>query len=216
LAVRVLLVQSAAWERLNIQALPPGQREKILADRSLHWLLHPPRVAVVGIPNAGKSTLANQLFGQQRSITADLPGTTRDWIGETANLDGLAIILVDTPGIRATSDAIEAQAIDRAQEQLDSADAIVLVVDATRPSDPSQCILMDRFPDAIRVWNKSDLIPTGITDATIQTVATTGKGMDALRSAIRRKFQCELIDVNLPKCWTARQRDMLLAVRGYD
>jgi tRNA modification GTPase len=212
LAVRVLLAQSAAWERTNIHALSPQRVNKILSDRSLHWLLHPPRVAIVGIPNAGKSTLANQLFGQSRSITADLPGTTRDWIGETANLDGLAITLVDTPGIRDTNDAIEAQAIDRAREQINTADATVLVLDANRPHDPSQQALIKRFPNAIRVLNKIDAAPAlNPVDSAIPTIATTGHGTAALRTAVRVRFQCDSIDLNSPKCWTPRQRRGLVA-----
>ena len=56
-------------------------------------------VAIVGPPNVGKSTLANRLFGQARSITADQPGTTRDWVGGVADIVGLAVTLVDTPGV---------------------------------------------------------------------------------------------------------------------
>jgi tRNA modification GTPase len=209
LALRVLLAQPEAWARLNLTALDQKGADRLLANRSLHWLLHPPRVAIVGIPNAGKSTLANQLFGQQRSITADLPGTTRDWVGEIANLDGFAITLVDTPGIRISDDAIEMEAIDRAGKQLQSADAIVLVLDATRMGEPSQMELLKRFPDAIRVLNKSDGCAASAVAASIQTVATTGQGIDALRSAIRSHFQCEHIDLNAARCWTQRQYEMV-------
>ena len=212
LAVRVLLAQSLAWEGHQQGHLQGDEAERILADRALHWLLHPPRVAIVGIPNAGKSTLANQLFGQPRSITADLPGTTRDWVGETANLDGLAVVLVDTPGIRVSEDPIETEAIGRAHDQLRLADAIVLVMDATRLGERSQQVLAERFPDAIRVINKSDAVDSSsVDDAAIRTVATTGQGVDALRSAIRRRFQCEPIDMNARRCWTERQRSMLRA-----
>ena len=76
LAISVLLKQRQAWDRLASSSPPHEFLEKMLADRSLHYLLHPPSLAIVGLPNVGKSTLANQLFGQQRSITADLPGTT--------------------------------------------------------------------------------------------------------------------------------------------
>jgi tRNA modification GTPase len=210
-ALRVLLAQSAAWRDLDAPGLTDGQREKLLTDRSLHWLLHPPRVAIVGIPNAGKSTLANQLFGSQRSITADLPGTTRDWVGEITNLDGLAVMLVDTPGIRGSDDEIEMQAIERAQEQVQTADAAVLVLDATRLDDPSQLALLKRFPDAILVLNKVDVIKPVAGDDSIQIIATIGAGIDAVRSAIRRRFQCEAIDLNTARCWTERQRKF---VRG--
>jgi tRNA modification GTPase len=210
LAVRVLLAQPTAWERLQRVEVRADEARRILSDQSLHWLLHPPRVAIVGIPNAGKSTLANQLFGQQRSITADVPGTTRDWVGETANLDGLAVILVDTPGIRSSEDPIETEAIGRAQNQIQLADAVVLVLDATKLADREQQDLANRFPHAIRVLNKSDAADASLVeDTAIRTISTTGHGIDELRSAIRRRFGCDAIDVNVPRCWTDRQREHL-------
>ncbi len=97
LALSELLAQEDAWRRW--EQLPIAQQkaeaQAVLEDRSLWWLLHPPRVAIAGAPNVGKSTLANQLFAQERSIAADIPGTTRDWVGEMANIDGLAVMLVD-------------------------------------------------------------------------------------------------------------------------
>jgi tRNA modification GTPase len=209
MAVRVLLLQKRAWQRLKIAPPSPVEAAKILADRSLHWLLHPPRVAIVGVPNAGKSTLANQLFGQRRSIVADLPGTTRDWVGETANLDGLAVTLIDTPGIRISLDAIESQAIERATDQFNRADAIVLVLDATRVGDPLQQAIVDRFPEAIRVLNKADAAPLAIDPAAICTTATTGGGIDALRRSIRGRFSCDPMDMTAPRCWTERQRQII-------
>jgi small GTP-binding protein len=214
-ALRVLLAQPAAWRRLTAEPISLADAQHILADQSLHWLLNPPRVAIVGIPNAGKSTLANQLFGQQRSITADLPGTTRDWIGESANLDGPAVTLVDTPGIRDSDDPIESQAIERAKIQVNAADAIILVLDATRLDDQPQRALMARFPNAIHVFNKSDAAPElNLNKSAIPTIATTGHGIDTLRAAIRRRFHCESIDADSPKCWTPRQRELLHAAES--
>ena len=138
---------------------PATEIDAILNDRSLHWLLHPPRVAIVGAANVGKSTLANRLFAQERSITADIPGTTRDWVGEMANLDGLAVQLVDTPGIRQTEDAIEREAIQRSEPQIRRADLVILVLDASRPLAADQAPLLDRFPDSLRVINKVDATP---------------------------------------------------------
>src|SRR5260370_980944 len=80
------------------------------------------RRAVAGLPNVGKSTVANQLFAEERSITADVAGTTRDWVGEIANIDGLAVVLVDTPGIREASDPIEKVVIERSDTELRGAD----------------------------------------------------------------------------------------------
>lgn len=208
LALRVLLAQPAAWERLGDYVAG-----EILTDQSLDRLLHPPRVAIVGVPNVGKSTLANQLFGQERSITADLPGTTRDWVGELANLDGLAVMLVDTPGVRETVDPIEREAIERAAGEVRAAELIVLVLDVTQPLE-GQRGLMERNPESIKVINKVDLpgVWSAETVNGIHAVARTGEGVDELRRAILSKFDCESIEISRPHCWTARQRELLSRV----
>jgi len=191
---------------------PAWEVRSVLEDRGLYWLLHPPRVAIVGVPNVGKSTVANQLFAQERSITADLPGTTRDWVGEIANIDGLAVMLVDTPGVRQTQDAIEREAIERSREQVGAADLVVMVLDATRDLS-EQRDLLAAYPSALCVMNKVDRpktweVPDG--GAWIQTVATTGSGVDRLRDAIKRQFLgTGPFDVNQPRWWTRRQREIL-------
>ena len=96
-AAAILLAQPAAWAAMLARD-DNAQRRAALDDLSLAHLLHPPTVAIVGIANVGKSTLANQLFGRQRAIVADHPGTTRDWVGEEADLGGLIVKLIDTPG----------------------------------------------------------------------------------------------------------------------
>jgi tRNA modification GTPase len=230
LAVRVLLDQPAAWAAFVRRATPgPGEETQlarrmqkaeaikseivaILADNSLRWLLNPPRVAIVGAPNVGKSTLANRLFARARVITADMPGTTRDWVGETANLDGLAIMLVDTPGIRATDDAIEAEAIARSGEQIQAADLVVVVVDASRPLEGEQAAVLEAWPNALRVVNKSDAPPAWdlALAAGVKTVGTTGQGVDDLRHAIRSRFGIVAgMDENWPRWWTERQKAIL-------
>ncbi|HEX3359044.1 MAG TPA: GTPase [Tepidisphaeraceae bacterium] len=213
LALRTLLAQERAWHDLeqNVAALPVKEIDAILTDRSLHWLLHPPRVAIVGAANVGKSTLANRLFAQERSITADVPGTTRDWVGEMANLDGLAVQLVDTPGIRPTEDAIEREAIQRSEPQIQRADCVVLALDASRPLAPDQTPLLDRFPGALRVINKVDATSAWELNEieSIHTVATSGKGVDQLIKSIRDYFECEAIDSTTARCWTERQKEWL-------
>ena len=211
LALRTLLAQEQAWERLGVSSPDAAAVTEVLADRTLHWLLHPPRVAIVGVPNVGKSTLANRLFGQERSITADVPGTTRDWVGELANVEGLAVMLVDTPGLRQTVDPIEREAIDRSREQVTGADLVVLLLDPTQPREPGQAALEREYPHAVRVLNKSDRPPLWEPQGdVIRTVATTGQGVDALRSSVQRRFLGPApYEISRPRCWTDRQREAL-------
>lgn len=225
LALRALLAQPQAWAGLRARTPIGGhcpspefarELQSIIDDRCLDHLLHPPRVAIVGAPNVGKSTLANQLFAQERSITADLPGTTRDWVGEIANVDGLAVMLVDTPGVRDTTDPLEREAISRSRREVQGADLVVLVLDATRPLDPEQTLLRKAYPDARTVVNKVDG-PMALEVSEhpgIRTVASTGQGIDQLRDTIRRRFGCLEIDEARPRAWTDRQRALL--VRALD
>lgn len=218
LGVRVLLVQSALWRGLQARAADEqgpgfqGELEQILVDRSLHHLLNPPTVAIVGVANAGKSTLANQLYAQERSITADLPGTTRDWVGGMAQINGLPVMLVDTPGLRTTSDPIEQTAIDKSRGEIARADQVILVLDASRSIEGEQASLLARYPSAIHVLNKSDrrLGWDPPSPDSIHIVATTGEGIDLLRTAIVDAFCGEpTVALYRPRCWTERQRKIV-------
>ena len=204
LALQRLLEQPKIWNTLRNSN--PDLRA-MADDWELWWLLHPPRVAIAGIANVGKSTLANQLFGQQRSITADLPGTTRDWVGDIADIDGLAIHLIDTPGIRDTDDAIESEAIAQAAVQLEQADLILVVLDVTVPIGEQEHLLR-RYPNALRIVNKSDRSPMDVPQG-IRTVATTGMGIDSVRAAICRHFHSGR-QPGEAKWWTKEQRQLLL------
>ena len=208
LALGVLLAQEAAWQRL-----PDSARvASILADRSLHWLLHPPRVAIVGEPNVGKSTLANQLFAQERSITADVPGTTRDWVGEIANIDGVPVMLYDTPGVRETGDAIEREAIRKARTLLAEVSVVLRVRDPFR-DEPVELEGLSSECRVMTVVNQADLQREGerVSESShaLYTTATTGKGVGELRRAIRVALGCDDVDPATPRIWTHRQRDAL-------
>jgi tRNA modification GTPase len=208
-ALRMLLAQPAAWKRWReVRDIPS---EQIVADRCLWRLLHPPTVAIIGIPNVGKSTLANMLFGQKRSIVADVAGTTRDYVSAPANVDGLPIVLLDTPGQRQGADAIERSAIAASEAPIAAADLTLLVLDPTQSLRPEQVRLAEGHPRAMTVINKSDL-PTvwraeqaGEYAGAIRTNALSGGGITALRDAIRTFFSCGDLTPDRPRCWTDRQ-----------
>jgi tRNA modification GTPase len=199
--VRMLLGQPAAWRAFADSRPTPQGVRAVLSDQTLVRLLNPARVAIVGKPNVGKSTLANQLFGQDRSITADVPGTTRDWVGELANLDGLPVMLVDTPGVRESEDPIEREAIARSGTVVQGADVLVYVIDATAP--------VPAPPGSLPVLNKSDRRTPANLSYDVATVATSGRGIDELRRLIRHALGADDLQTIRPLCWTDRQRQAL-------
>ncbi|HEY1653821.1 MAG TPA: tRNA uridine-5-carboxymethylaminomethyl(34) synthesis GTPase MnmE [Candidatus Tumulicola sp.] len=120
-------------------------------------------VAIVGPPNAGKSSLLNALLGEERAIVSELPGTTRDTVEETIAIDGVPVRLVDTAGIRAHADRLEAVGIERTQRALAAARIAVVVVDGSRPLGPEEREILDRTRERARVVfvNKADLGTAG-------------------------------------------------------
>lgn len=219
LGVRCLLSQVGAWGAMvsdwdrfwadpgyRLQRIAPDRLAEIAHDRALYWLLHPPTVAIVGPPNVGKSSLANRLLAQDRSIVADLPGTTRDWVGETTNLAGLAITLVDTPGVRETDDTFERAAIEQSWHVVGAADLVIAVHDAGGEPDPTPD---RRFSATIEVSNKIDRPGAVPAPGSIATSAVTGQGLDDLVSAILRRFGVFRIDAAAPRLWSVAQREAI-------
>ncbi|MEK6398162.1 MAG: tRNA uridine-5-carboxymethylaminomethyl(34) synthesis GTPase MnmE [Terriglobus sp.] len=150
------------------------------------------QLAIVGKPNAGKSSLFNRLVESDRAIVTATPGTTRDVIAERMNLNGVPVELLDTAGIRPTTDEVEAIGVERSRRAMADADAVLLVVDATSTHE-AMSALDDETTEALRgrplivAWNKTDLGTTH-TDAEnyVRTSAVTGEGIAELREAILR------------------------------
>ena len=148
-------------------------------------------MAIVGRPNAGKSSLLNALSGQDSAIVTDIPGTTRDVLRELIDLDGIPVHVADTAGIRETEDVIEAEGVRRARAALAGADIVLLVEDARAPDDEAAALYRE-LPDhatVIRVDNKVDLLgsetPRPVTARRVWISAKTGAGLGELRTRIR-------------------------------
>jgi tRNA modification GTPase len=116
-------------------------------------------VAIVGPPNAGKSSLLNALLGSERAIVSEIPGTTRDTIEESLIIDGVPVRLIDTAGIRAHADRLEAAGILRTNSALAAAEVALLVIDGSQPPGIDAWELLERTRDRARVLfvNKADL-----------------------------------------------------------
>ena len=117
------------------------------------------RTVIIGKPNAGKSSLLNVLLGEERAIVTEIAGTTRDTLEEYIHMGGVALKLVDTAGIRQTSDVVESIGVDKALNQAEQADLILYVADASVPLDESDYQIMEMIKEkqTIILLNKSDL-----------------------------------------------------------
>lgn len=114
-------------------------------------------VVIAGRPNAGKSSLFNLLLREERAIVSPEPGTTRDWIEAWISIGGYAVRLVDTAGLRESLDMIEAEGVRRSAALLERADLILYMVDGTSGLLEEDLQFAERYPDALLLWNKSDL-----------------------------------------------------------
>ena len=141
-------------------------------------------VVLAGPPNVGKSSLLNRLAGEERAIVTPVPGTTRDALRETVHIDGVAVVLVDTAGLRDSIDEVEKLGIARTQSELKRADVVLAVHDATAGSDSYP---LTTGAERIEVYNKVDLRPEFRPPAgAIAVSAKTGQGMAKVQEAIVR------------------------------
>lgn len=169
--------------------------EQLLTSAQQGQLLHDGMVVVLaGRPNVGKSSLLNALSATDAAIVSDIPGTTRDVLRAAIQLDGMPLHVVDTAGLRAARDAIEAEGVRRAQREMARADRILLVVDDTQPSAESDAELMQLLPPNLpctRVRNKIDLSGRapgtqekhGATEIALSV--KTGAGLELLRQHLK-------------------------------
>ena len=217
LGIRLLLAQELAWKQTIWTADSTSARQvaqRVLSDRSMERLLDPPRVAIIGRPNTGKSTLANRLFGEERSIAADEPGTTRDWVGDFCDMAGLPVLLLDTPGVRAAADDLESSAISLAAPEAARADLRILVLDGSVPIWPIEEEWISGDRELIVVANKADLPAAWDCESrgALPVSAIDGAGINALAQRITAYFRCHELNMRDARCWTERQRRILVTV----
>jgi tRNA modification GTPase len=189
--------------RTDLAKLLDGARRGVRLADGLH-------VVIVGRPNAGKSSLLNALAASERAIVTEIPGTTRDVLRETVEIDGVALTLVDTAGLRESPDVVEREGIRRAREELARADVAMLVTDVPELAE-ADIALLEGLPDGVRrivVHNKIDLGERPPQrerhDAGVHLwlSAKTGAGLDLLHAELRALAAGDSGDGG----WTARAR----------
>jgi tRNA modification GTPase len=152
-------------------------------------------VVLAGRPNVGKSSLLNRLAGEERAIVTAIPGTTRDALRESIQIEGVPIIVVDTAGLRQSPDEVERIGVERAWREVGRADAVLVVFDASEGVTADDHAVLGRLPGGaarIDIFNKSDLVPGAeagerATDPVqVWVSAKTGAGIDDLRQVLLR------------------------------
>ncbi|MCP9801178.1 tRNA uridine-5-carboxymethylaminomethyl(34) synthesis GTPase MnmE [Synechococcus sp. RedBA-s] len=172
------------------------------------------KVAIIGRPNVGKSSLLNALSRRERAIVTDLPGTTRDLLESELVLQGVPLTLLDTAGIRATDDPVERLGIERSRQALAAADAVLLLVDLREGWTAADSELHAQLPAAVPslvVGNKADRA-AGDTPAQVEVVisALAGHGLEELAVALLARCGHSLAP-GLEVALNARQRDLAAA-----
>ena len=145
------------------------------------------KVAIVGRPNVGKSSLFNRLLKHDRAIVTEIPGTTRDTLSHAIDIGGIPVLLTDTAGLRDTTDSIESLGIERTWRAIDDADLVLEVLDADGNDVTDRVEPKTEIP-SILVFNKCDLTSKRIDPLAIYVSALTGEGLDELRAAILELF----------------------------
>ncbi|MCL2829624.1 MAG: tRNA uridine-5-carboxymethylaminomethyl(34) synthesis GTPase MnmE [Betaproteobacteria bacterium] len=188
------LSATAAGERLEalnarLEAVFARARQGSLLQGGLY-------VVLAGQPNVGKSSLLNQLAGDDLAIVTPVPGTTRDALKGSIQIRGIPLHIVDTAGLRATDDTIEQIGIDRAWREIERADLVLLLVDAEHGLGEADAAILERLPPNLRritVQNKIDLasgpqaVPRRVEEENgvlIALSARTGEGLDLLREEL--------------------------------
>ncbi len=177
-------------------------------------------VAIVGPPNAGKSSLLNALLGEERAIVSEIAGTTRDTIEESIAIDGVLVRLIDTAGIRAHADRLERAGIERSRSALEAARLALVVIDGSRPLDDEARALLTLTAsrDRVVICNKADLGDAGarevdVSDKIVGSVRDADT-LDAIRRAIARiGWGGVRPDLERPHLASLREFDAVAAAR---
>lgn len=191
-------------------------------DELLSWaqfglhLSQPWTVVLTGRPNVGKSSLINALLGYQRAIVFDQPGTTRDVVTAETAFDGWPVMLADTAGLRETTEELEAAGIALARQELQRADARLVLVDLSQPPTHEDEALLAEWPDAIVIGHKCDIgnhWQSALPATAIRASSVTGEGIDAIQQRLVEQLVPRVPPPGTPVPISQRQVELLERAR---
>jgi len=150
-------------------------------------------LVIAGKPNVGKSSLLNALAGQSSAIVTDIAGTTRDVLRESINLDGMPLHIVDTAGLRDSNDPVEQIGIERAWQEIEKADLVLLLMDAQTGLGDRERKILDKLPEhlpILKVFNKTDLLESlpESSETAVYISAKYSQGMDELKETLKARM----------------------------
>ncbi|MGN6659471.1 MAG: tRNA uridine-5-carboxymethylaminomethyl(34) synthesis GTPase MnmE [Achromobacter mucicolens] len=187
----------------DLSALIAQARQGVILREGLH-------VVLAGQPNVGKSSLLNALAGDDIAIVTPIAGTTRDKVVQEIHIDGVPLHIVDTAGLRETEDTVESIGIARTWQEIERADVILHLQDATQPGDELDAQITARLPartPVLKVFNKVDLLPEPFVAGSgeLGISAKRGAGLDALRAEL---LQIAGWNPGAESPWLARERHL--------
>lgn len=177
----------------RLELIQAGIRDLSLASQQGNLLREGIQVVLAGQPNVGKSSLLNQLAGEDLAIVTEIPGTTRDVIRQSISVEGIPAHIIDTAGLRETSDPVERLGVERTWAAIEKADLLLLLIDATLGERENDREILKQLPSTlpcIRVMNKMDLLEGCSAESSqegrnkVWISAKTGVGIDRLRKSL--------------------------------
>ena len=196
---KILAICSEICQKID-KLIADGEKAKIIKDGI--------KVAIVGKPNVGKSSLLNALVGEDKAIVTDIAGTTRDIVEGEVNLDGVVLHLLDTAGIREASDKVESIGVERAKQSISEADIVIVVLDASNKLEKEDLDILKETENSNRiiVYNKADKISP---DDDKIYISALNKDISSLRKAIYEVVGLEESSFKQPALNNVRQIGLL-------
>ncbi len=212
-------IEELTYEKLTDSLLRIGDMiEKLRATADTGRIVRDGlKVAIVGKPNVGKSSLMNALLRESRAIVTEIPGTTRDTIEEQLSVRGIPVVLTDTAGIRRTEDTIERIGIERSKESFNRADLIVFMLDASAPLTDEDREIASRIGgrQCLAILNKTD-IGSAVSPDDVLAIAPGGN-VSVIRASVRTGEGVDLIEKHIEDLvygGKARQSESLLVTNA--